>query len=258
MTKFIIVSSRRSTQAEKDAVASTSDARKRNTERSSIGNDWYPLFTILSNHTVVTSVDGVRRCVTCGPVLSGGGQAHLTDAILAAGWKPPKQAKADGLDAFLIVVETTRFTGSSTSVQNIKHWMAGGKLHEGGMQTGDMGNFTIETLEGVMTVSLGDYVVKDINGDFYVRKHKPDILAATDEQIKRDDKPEIDFTAAVEVAARLLWEQACSEIEYDWQTNAEIFRKQASEILTLALPHMLPQISDDIAQVLEDEGHEDQ
>lgn len=68
------------------------------------------------------------------------------------------------------------------------------------------------------------------------------------------NKPEIDFTAAVEVAARLLWEQACSEIEYDWQTNAEMFRKQASEILTLALPHLLPQISDDIAQVLEDEG----
>lgn len=180
--KFTIVSSRRATQAEKDAAASTSDVSKRNTEKANMENDWYPLFTILSNHTVWTPVDGERQCVTCGPVLSDGGEAHLTDVIIAAGWKPPKQveqAKVDGLDAFLIVVEAARFTGSSTSVQNIKHWMAGGELHEGGMQTADIRNFKIETLEGVMTVVLGDYVVKDIDGNFYVRKHKPNISPAT-------------------------------------------------------------------------------
>ena len=55
-----------------------------------MGSDWYSLFTILSNHTILTLVDGERQCATCGPVLSGDGQAHLTDAILAAGWKPPE------------------------------------------------------------------------------------------------------------------------------------------------------------------------
>lgn len=111
MMKFTIVSSRRATQAEKDAIASNSDARKRNTEKASMGNDWHPLFTILSNHTIWTPVDGKRQCVTCGPVLSGGGQAHLTDAILAAGWRSPEQVETALAAAWTVGVADGRQSG---------------------------------------------------------------------------------------------------------------------------------------------------
>lgn len=39
----------------------------------------------------------------------------------------------------------------------------------------------IVTLEGVMTVNLGDWVIKGVNGELY--PCKPDIFAATYEQV---------------------------------------------------------------------------
>jgi len=48
-----------------------------------------------------------------------------------------------------VVIEAYRFTGSSTSSWKIKEWMDGGLCPEpGGMQTADMCNCEIETLEG--------------------------------------------------------------------------------------------------------------
>jgi len=38
-------------------------------------------------------------------------------------------------------------------------------------------SMAIATLEGIMTVSLGDYVIKGVQGEFY--PCKPDIFAAT-------------------------------------------------------------------------------
>lgn len=40
----------------------------------------------------------------------------------------------------------------------------------------------IETLEGVMEASIGDYIIKGINGEFY--PCKPDIFKATYEKVK--------------------------------------------------------------------------
>lgn len=40
----------------------------------------------------------------------------------------------------------------------------------------------IKTLEDIMTVSIGDYIIKGINGEFY--PCKPDIFKATYEEAK--------------------------------------------------------------------------
>ena len=40
----------------------------------------------------------------------------------------------------------------------------------------------IQTLEGVMTASLGDYIIKGVSGEFY--PCKPDIFAATYEPVE--------------------------------------------------------------------------
>jgi hypothetical protein len=40
----------------------------------------------------------------------------------------------------------------------------------------------IETLEGVMTVHLGDYIIKGVNGEFY--PCKPDIFKKTYERVE--------------------------------------------------------------------------
>ena len=40
----------------------------------------------------------------------------------------------------------------------------------------------IQTLEGIMTASLGDYIIKGVSGEFY--PCKPDIFAATYEPVE--------------------------------------------------------------------------
>lgn len=42
----------------------------------------------------------------------------------------------------------------------------------------------IRTLEGVMTASVGDWVIKGVKGEFY--PCKPDIFEATYEQLKKE------------------------------------------------------------------------
>lgn len=51
-----------------------------------------------------------------------------------------------------------------------------------GMHTG----VRIETLEGVMTADLGDYVIRGVQGELYPRK--PDIFAATYEPVAESDR----------------------------------------------------------------------
>lgn len=46
----------------------------------------------------------------------------------------------------------------------------------------EQGYIEIETLEGLMKVSFGDYIIKGIKGEFY--PCKPDIFQATYEEVK--------------------------------------------------------------------------
>ena len=44
------------------------------------------------------------------------------------------------------------------------------------------GYIEIETLEGIMKVSFGDYIIKGVKGEFY--PYKPDIFQATYEEVR--------------------------------------------------------------------------
>lgn len=45
-----------------------------------------------------------------------------------------------------------------------------------------MGLVKIETLEGIMTANLGDYIIKGVKGEFY--PCKPDIFEATYDRVE--------------------------------------------------------------------------
>lgn len=57
-------------------------------------------------------------------------------------------------------------------------------MQEGGVRGGSMSDkvVTIETLEGVMTAQLGDWIIKGVKGEFY--PCKPDIFEATYEKVE--------------------------------------------------------------------------
>lgn len=77
-----------------------------------------------------------------------------------------------------VVIEAIQFDGNNH--QDISDFIG---QHEGkdGMSFA-MGDFVnIQTLEGVMTASVGDYIVRGVNGEFY--PCKPDIFAKTYEQV---------------------------------------------------------------------------
>lgn len=46
------------------------------------------------------------------------------------------------------------------------------------------GKFKIDTLEGVMTVDIDDYIIKGVKGEFY--PCKPDIFMLTYEEVKKE------------------------------------------------------------------------
>lgn len=77
-----------------------------------------------------------------------------------------------------VEVEAHRFDGSSTSVGQIKNWIEKGVFRESEISTRDCGRtIEIPTLEGLMTASAGDMIVKGVKGEFY--PCKPDIFALT-------------------------------------------------------------------------------
>ena len=77
-----------------------------------------------------------------------------------------------------VAVHAVQFNGSSTHANQIREWMAGGiEPPEKGIHTRDICQLTIPTLEGVMEVSTGDYVIQGIKGEFY--PCKPDIFERT-------------------------------------------------------------------------------
>lgn len=81
-----------------------------------------------------------------------------------------------------VEVEAVRFTGSSTQRAAIRHWMEGNEYVEPGMRTCDMVSLEIETLEGVMRATPGDYIIRGVQGEFY--PCKPDIFEATYEEVQ--------------------------------------------------------------------------
>lgn len=68
------------------------------------------------------------------------------------------------------------------SVEDISSW-AEGKIKHKVSHKFNIGYMYIETLEGTMTASLGDYIVKGVDGEFY--PVKPDIFEQTYEVLKQ-------------------------------------------------------------------------
>ena len=67
------------------------------------------------------------------------------------------------------------------NAHDISQWTAG-KIKYKVSRKFDIGYMYIETLEGTMTASLGDYIVKGVNGEFY--PVKSDIFNKTYEVIE--------------------------------------------------------------------------
>lgn len=80
-----------------------------------------------------------------------------------------------------VIIEAVEYTGYN--YPQVQDWIDGTRsiwpqwVH-------NYGEFKIPTLEGDMTVSLGDYVIKGVNGEFY--PCKPDIFEKTYERVEEE------------------------------------------------------------------------
>ena len=79
-----------------------------------------------------------------------------------------------------VVIEAFQFDG--TNYYDICHWITGDEVSM--LYYTDNNEIGISTLEGVMTASVGDFVIKGVQGEFY--PCKPDIFAQTYEQVPND------------------------------------------------------------------------
>jgi hypothetical protein len=79
-----------------------------------------------------------------------------------------------------VVIEAMQFDGSWQAAKPILDWMEPGwpiDLPHARWSDRDGGLMHIPTLEGEMTASAGDMVIRGVKGEFY--PCKPDIFAAT-------------------------------------------------------------------------------
>jgi hypothetical protein len=72
-----------------------------------------------------------------------------------------------------VVVEAVQFDGSLESLESMSIQAVSQELTSDTCQ--------IETLEGVMTASKGDWIIRGVKGEFY--PCKPDVFAATYEPL---------------------------------------------------------------------------
>lgn len=75
-----------------------------------------------------------------------------------------------------VVIEAIRFDGSDECAEYLCQWSGG----EVSLNDGDA--VVIETLEGPMFVSDGDYVIRGVQGEYY--PCKPDIFEAAYEKVE--------------------------------------------------------------------------
>jgi len=82
-----------------------------------------------------------------------------------------------------VVIEAVQWDGTTEQAIEIDTWMHGCATVMTDAKRPDYCELTIETLEGVMRVDPGDYVIRGIQGEFY--PCKPDIFAETYEEVER-------------------------------------------------------------------------
>lgn len=79
-----------------------------------------------------------------------------------------------------VIIEAVQFTGKT---EPIREFMKGGPPITFGMDAeGNVMSVIINTLEGEMTGSIGDWIIKGVKGEFY--PCKPDIFEQTYEPVE--------------------------------------------------------------------------
>lgn len=77
-----------------------------------------------------------------------------------------------------VIIEAIQWTG--INLEEIKWFMK--EAFKGSSISEETFEFTIQTLEGDMKASLGDFIIKGVNGEFY--PCKPDIFQKTYEEVE--------------------------------------------------------------------------
>ena len=81
-----------------------------------------------------------------------------------------------------VIIDAVKFDGSSISADTISSW-SDKKVWQNTSGFGEfLGSLSINTLEGVMTASSCDYIIRGIKGEYY--PCKPDIFEATYEEVE--------------------------------------------------------------------------
>lgn len=81
-----------------------------------------------------------------------------------------------------VVIEAMRFTDEDK--EKVLRWVSGWELHNSWASFDNDGNpcIKIETLEGVMSAGIGDWIIKGVTGEYYPCKN--DIFCATYELVE--------------------------------------------------------------------------
>lgn len=77
-----------------------------------------------------------------------------------------------------VVIEAIQFVDNADCIMEIHEFLGGDTLR---VNYEDNPYIKIETLEGTMKASVGDYIIKGVNGEFY--PCKPDIFEKTYEEV---------------------------------------------------------------------------
>lgn len=79
-----------------------------------------------------------------------------------------------------VIIEAIQFEDNSDRIIEIYEFMGGDTIRVN-YEDKDNPYLKIETLEGIMKASVGDYIIKGVNGEFY--PCKPDIFEKTYERV---------------------------------------------------------------------------
>lgn len=79
-----------------------------------------------------------------------------------------------------VIIEAIQFEDTSDRIIEIHEFMGGDTIRVN-YEDKDNPYLKIETLEGTMKASVGDYIIKGVNGEFY--PCKPDIFEKTYERV---------------------------------------------------------------------------
>lgn len=79
-----------------------------------------------------------------------------------------------------VVIEAVKFEDNADSIMELQEFM--GSDIRVSYENPENPILKIETLEGIMEASVGDYIIKGVNGEYY--PCKPDIFAKTYEPVE--------------------------------------------------------------------------